>query len=452
MLFTIALASLPGPLNFTMLVVALPSIADDFGIGVGTSSWMLIAPMLASSSLQSIGGRLGDIFGYRRVFMSSMVGFCVVSAAAVAAPTFWLLVAARVLLVTFNGATQPNGGALVRVHLPTERRARGFGTVVAAFSTAATIGPLLGGVLVSTIGWRAVMAAGIPFTVAALVLAAKSVPPDPPQEHTAKQTLDVVGAVLLASTITSMVLPLTFLRSDVISLGQLPLAYLVLPVVLAAFVTWELRHPQPIVQPRLFASPTFRAAAGSESLVNVSFFPIAVVAAIYLQEVQHRSATLTGAVIAAGSVAMILFSPVGGRLADRYGRRVPSVLGRALVVAGLLPLLLIGNDTNPLIFALAMTIMSIGGGLSFAAVQSAAIESAPRRYSGMAAGVFATTSFLGGITGITASSVYLTGELDASQFRVIFVAFIVTAILAMAVASRIAAWPMSEDETAIQHA
>ena len=447
LLAAVCLATLPGPLSFTMIVVALPVIADSFHVSDSTASWLLIAPMLFSSTLQSIGGRLGDLLGYRRVMLAAMLGYALVTASAALAPSFWVLVGIRALQVTFGGAVAPNGGALVRLHLPAARRAGAYGTISAAISVAATGGPLLGGVLAGTLGWRAIFLTALPLSIAALVLMSRAAPPDSVRPAGVRPNFDGVGALLLAGSVASLIVPLTLLRIDVLTLAQLPLAYAALSLVIATFVWWELRHPDPLVQVRLFADRTYRSACVSETLANISLFPFAVVVSIFLQSVQQRSAALSGLVIAIGSVTMILFSPIGGRMADRRGRRLPALIGRALLLLGTAPLVLLTRDTHPAMQAICMAITSAGLGMSYPAMQAAAIESAPRRYAGMAAGVFSTTSFVGGVVGITAVSVYLRGDhLHVSQFRLIYAAFTVAAAFSFVVALRVAPWPRHVEE------
>lgn len=446
LLATVCLATLAGPLNFTMLVVALPQMAADFDISVTSASWILILPMLVSSTLQTVGGRLGDIFGYRRIFLGSIIGFVAVSFGAAVAPTFVAVVAMRMLQVTFGAATSPNGGALIRLYLPAATRAAAFGTLTATMSAAMTIGPIVAGVLASMTTWRTIFLVNLPIAAAAFLLGLRSVPHDMPQTREQRQPFDLVGAFLLFCSMLSLIVPLTLLRLGYISVTWLPPAYLVLSVVIAGFIRWELRQRAPLIEPRLFLGRTFRACCASDVFSNISQFPIAVVISIFVQTFLARSASTAGIVIAIGSVAMIVFSPIGGRLADRFGRRFPAMAGKVVMVVGALLLMLSDRESGLPLLVAGMAVLSVGGGLSFAAVQAAAIESAPKRYSGMAAGVFATTSFTGGIVGLTATSVYLAGDdLSASQFQLIFLVFAITALVSALIASRIEPWPQRDE-------
>jgi MFS family permease len=447
LLLTVGLGTLTGPWNFTMLIVALPDIADDFSISLATVSWVIILPMIASSSVQSIGGRLGDIIGYRRIFMVSLIGYTLITLAAAFAPSLWTLVVLRALQTTFGSATFPTGNALIRVNLPESQRASAYGVIGSAISFAMAGGPFIGGALTGLFGWRAIFIANLPFSIGALILLLLYIPNDtrPATGLRWQSRLDPAGILLLALSVISIVLPMTLVRDGYIPVIALPFAYVGAALVVAIFVRWEWRQVDPIVQVRLYLTRSFRAAAFGEMFMNSAGFPLTVVASIYLQEYLDQSVVISGLVIALGTIGMAASSPVGGRLADRYGRRMPLILGRSIMVAGLtLSLLLVGLSDNPWLFAVGMSIVFIGNGLSIPAGQAAAIESSPRDFSGMAAGVAATTAFLGGIVGITWTAIYLGENPMLSQFRLVFIIFAASAVAAILIATRVAPWPAAE--------
>lgn len=441
----ICLASVTGPMNFSMLSVALPSIADDLNVSVATGAWLFVIPSLASSSLQSIGGRLGDIFGYRRMFIVGALGFVIASVLTAAAPTFWALVMGRVLIMMGSSAMQPNTGALIRVHMPAARRTSAFGTMVASISLAFAAGPLIGGVLVATIGWRALFVVAVPFTMGAILLSLRWVPSDPP--HTGERgALDMVGAALWTLSVIAIVLPINLGGNGTLNPQLLPVVYLATGVLLIVFVAWELRQAEPVVQVRLFVTRTFRAATLSESFMNVTFYPISLALAVFMVNVQGRSATLVGVVLALGSTSSVLGSIIGGRLADRLGRRRPAMIGRCVAVLGTIPLLTLDHATSPFVLGLWLLTMSLGSGLALPPAQPAAVEATARRYSGMATGVFATSANLGGIIGIALTSVYLGDNPGLDAFRAIFILYVATSLLGAMITTRLEPWPTSEDD------
>jgi len=447
LLFTVGLGTLTGPWNFTMLIVALPDLADDFSISLATTSWVIIVPMIASSSIQSVGGRLGDILGYRRIFMVSLIGYTLITVAAAFAPSLWALVALRALQTTFGSATFPTGNALIRVNLPESRRASAYGAIGSAISFAIAGGPFIGGALTGLFGWRAIFIANLPFSIGALILLLLYIPNDTrPETGLRWQTrFDPVGILLLAASVISIVFPMALVRDGYFPALGLPFAYIGAALVVVIFFRWEWRQADPIVQVRLYLARSFRAAAFGEMFMNSAGFPLTVVASIYLQAYLDQSVVISGLVIALGTIGMAAASPLGGRIADRFGRRFPVILGRSIMVAGLLlSMLLVELSDNPWLFAVGMSIVFMGNGLAIPAGQAAAIESSPRDYSGMAAGVAATTAFMGGIVGITWTAIYLGEEPALRQFHLVFVIFTAAALTAILIATRVAPWPAAE--------
>lgn len=445
LLLTIGLSILTGPWNFTMLIVALPILADDLNVTLVTASWIIVIPMVASSSLQSIMGRLGDVVGYRRVLIFALIGYTVMTTIAIFAANFWFLVAARTLQVMFGSASFPNASALIRVNLPESRRASAYGIIGSAISIAITGGPFVGGALSDAFGWQAIFVANLPLSIAAAVLMFTQVPADRQTDRRRPKKLDIVGALLLLLTISSIVMPLAMAQDGLIRTSLLPFMYAGSLLITASFAFWEYRHSEPVIQVRLYLVRSFRSAAVSEMFMNFSGFPLTVVASVYLQALQGRSASSAGLVIALGTVGMAVMSPIGGRLADRLGRRTPIIIGRVVMLCGLVILVTtVSATTNPFIIALGMGLVFSGNGLALPPGQTAAIESAPREFSGMAAGVATTTAFLGGIMGVTWSSIYLGENPSVSNFEIVFLAFITASCLSILIASRIHPWPASE--------
>jgi DHA2 family methylenomycin A resistance protein-like MFS transporter len=379
--------------------------------------------------------------------MISLGGYTAITLAAAFAPSFALLIVLRTLQTTFGSATFPTGNALIRVNLPESQRASAYGVIGSAISFAIAGGPFIGGALTDLFGWRAIFLANLPFSIAALLLVLWKIPNDtrPPAEARWQSRFDPLGVLLLAAAVISIVLPMTLVRDGFVPLALLPFFYLGALALLAVFFRWEWRQPDPIVQVRLYLVRSFRAAAFGEMFMNSAGFPLTVVASIYLQAYLDQSVFVSGLVIAVGTIGMAASSPLGGRLADRFGRRVPLILGRAIMAGGLaLTLLLIAVSSNPWVFAAGMAVVFVGSGVAMPAGQAAAIESSPRDYSGMAAGVAATTAFMGGIVGITWTSIYLGENPSLAQFRLILAVFAAGAAIAILIATRVAPWPAAE--------
>lgn len=384
---TVALGITLAPLNSTMIAVAQPRIIQEFGVPVGSAGWLVTLYLIAMAAAGPLAGKLGDRLGRRAFFLGGLAVFGLASLAASLATSFPALLALRTLQAAGGAAAFPNGAALVREVVAPERRGSAMGLVGAAAGLAAALGPLVGGLLAQS-DWRAIFLANLPLCAAALAVGWWSVPvgrrrPGPP--------FDVPGALLL-----TLVLALT--AWSLIAWSREPLVRLALPAAALLgilFVRLEARHPDPVLDPRLFRHPAFAAANAGVALSNLAMYVTLLVLPL-LAGAAGREARV-GLELALLSGASVALAPLGGRLADELGRRRPAVLGYALLAAGLLPLAVAPDAAG--LRAAGLLVAGVGLGLSSAGVQAAATEAVPARVAGAAAGVFSTGRYLGSVLG-----------------------------------------------------
>ncbi|MEE8353440.1 MAG: MFS transporter, partial [Dehalococcoidales bacterium] len=393
---TVALGTMLAPLNSTMIAVALPRVVDAFDTTVASAAWLVTGYLVAMASLQPIAGKIGDRLGRRRLVLVGLALFGLVSLGAAVAPNLWLLLTFRGLQGMAGALVIPSGTALVRDVVPAERRARAFGLIGAAAGVAAALGPLLGGVLIEAAGWRAIFYVNLALVGPALLLARRWLPRDAPSGDSLR--IDAVGAVMLAVILGTFVWLLTSL-----STGISPVVPAVAgPAVVALAVVFairETRHPDPIIPPGLFRRRSFAAACGAIGLGNLAMYTLLLSVPLLLAGRSGASSSQTGLVLSSLSVPMILFAPVGGRLADRFGRRLPTSAGLALVVGGTLSPALIGAGIALPALIPSLALVGAGLGLSMPGLQTTAVESVASRQAGVAAGVFSTSRYLGSIVG-----------------------------------------------------
>ena len=181
-------------------------------------------------------------------------------------------------------------------------------------------------------------------------------------------------------------------------------------VLAVALIRWELRHPDPVFQPRFFAIRPFAAANAGISSSNLAFYTVLLATPILLTRHLDWSSLQVGLALALLSAPMVVFSPIGGRLADRYGRRLPSVAGCVVLTIGLLPLALAAG-LSPYALLPCLALMGAGVGLSTAGLQASAIEALDPSQAGVAAGLFSTSRYIGSFAG----SIALARLLDHGQ-------------------------------------
>ena len=434
MLIAVAFAALLAPLNSTMIAVALPDIVDSFDTSIGTASWLVTSYLLALAVIQPVAGKLGDRHGRRGFVLGGVAVFGLASLGGALAPSLSFLIAFRVLQAVSGAVVFPNGAGLIRDLVPADRRGRAFGIVAGLTALAAGLGPLLGGVLLLAGGWRAIFLVNLPVVGVALAIGWRAVPRRP--GVVPETAFDWLGAALLAAVLGGSALVVIEGRHAPAALAPGILVLVVLAVVLIA---WELRHPDPVFQPRFFAIRPFAAANAGISSSNLAFYMLLIATPILLTRHLGWSSLQVGLALALLSAPMAVFSPVGGRLADRYGRRLPSVAGCVLLTVGLLPFALTaGLSPHALLPCLAL--MGAGVGLSTAGLQASAVEAVGPAEAGVAAGLFSTSRYIGSFAG----SIALARLLDKGHglagfhavFLIAFAAAVVSVLVTMALPAR----------------
>ena len=426
--WTVALAGLLVPLNSTMIAVALPRLETDLDASARSVTWLVTGYLLAMASLQPVAGKLGDRVGRRPLMLGGLVWFGLASVGAAAADGLAMLVVFRLQQAVAGALLMPNATALVREVVPVERLGRSLGRAGAAIALGAAAGPPLGGLLLALGGWRSIFLVNVPLVLGALALGLWALPRAARSSRGAA-AFDRLGAVLLCATLVAGAWSLN-------GAGLSPRAASALAtgavVALALLVRIELRRPDPVLQPRLFARRAFSAAAAGVALSNLAMY----VALLALPALLARRAGFTGAttglLLATMSVASLVVTPLGGRLVDRAGSRAPAAAGLALLAAALVPLALRPDEIGAAAIAGCLLAAGAGTGLASSALQVAAVSAVGVGDSGVAAGVFSTSRYAGSIVG----AALLGGPLApaAHGFGVLFAVLVMAAAASAGVA------------------
>jgi EmrB/QacA subfamily drug resistance transporter len=429
----VALGTMLAPLNSTMIAVAIPHIVDEFQVDVAAAGWLVTAYLITMAAIQPVAGKLGDRFGRRRLIIGGLLAFGIASLGAAAAPGLEMVLLFR-LMQAFSGAVAfPNGVALLTEIIPRERRASSFGIVGAAASFAAAAGPPLGGLLLSGAGWRVLFFANVPVVMLALLLGWNSIPRTSGPRREQNSSFDLAGALLLFVGLGGLAGLLTQSRQGA-SLPLLAVGAFVLLFIFAIFVRYELAHRDPVVKLALFRSRAFTAACSANALSNLAMYVLLLAIPLLLAQRPGWTSGQTGLVLAVLFGVMILFSPVGGRIADRAGRRRPAVAGMTMLTLGVLPLLFAGTQISiPLLLA-GLALSGIGLGLSGASLQASAMDSVEAGDAGVAAGVYSTSRYFGSIVGSSLLAGLLGTTYSGEGFRAVFVMVASAAFLAVLLA------------------
>jgi EmrB/QacA subfamily drug resistance transporter len=393
------------PLNSTMLAVALPSVMGEFSFVPETVSSLVTLYLGAVTVALPASGSLGDRFGQRRVFLAGVLAFAASSLLAAAAPSFELLALARVLQAVSGALVSTTSVALVRAMSPPERRGAAFGLFDMLVSTSAAIGPFIGGVLVGAFGWRSLFVIAVPVALFAALMVGLVVRPDREVGAPAPtpRPIDGAGLILLAALLIALLAAIRAAGDG--GIGSLA-ALAVFPLLLL-FVRFELASDHPAVDPRLFTVRPFAAAVLGVLGATVVLHGAFILVPLLVEELLHGDARTAGLVLLAISAVGAVAAPIGGRLSDRYGRRLPVVAGSLCLTAGLIALWWFAADSSAAVIGILLGVVGLGLGLSGSPRQAAALDAIPGDRVGMAAGTYYTGRYLGGVLGASLAGAVL---------------------------------------------
>jgi MFS family permease len=417
----IALGNALVPLNSTMIVVALPAIARDGRADLASASWLITTYLIAMAALQPIGGRLGDRFGRQRLMLGALAYFGLVSIGAALADGLVALTFFRVQQAVAGAIVVPNGLGILR-HVAGDRAGMHFGIIGAVTNIAASVGPLVGGLLVP-IDWRLIFTLNIPLVALALVLAWPKVP----QEEThPRTTFDLPGVIALGLLLCGVAWVLTSFGRGIPDAATLALGAALIAGA-AAFVRYENAREDPAFPPGLFRVRAFSAANGAMCFSNLALYGTILGIPVLLADAE--STTLIGVALFALAAMGIVLGPIAGMLIDRFGARWPTVLGGLLIVLGALATGAVVTGERLMVLLPSLLVLGSGVAFAFPATRVGAIDTVAPSHAALASGVVSTSRYFGGMLGAIITSAILTAFAPGSRGPVLFAVLAVSGLL-----------------------
>ncbi|MGW1654304.1 MFS transporter [Streptomyces atratus] len=379
-------------LDASVVNVALPSMGSDLGGGMAGLQWVVDAYTIAFAALLLSTGAFSDRIGATRAYTAGIALFTLASVACGLAPNLPALIGFRVVQGIAAAVVLPTTLALVRqAYSDPAQRGRAVSLWAAGGTTAAALGPVAGGALTTAWDWRAIFFINLPVGLIALALTFRA-----PRSARRPAPLDLPGQL-------TAVLALAALAFAVIEHGTLALVALGVAVVsLAAFLRIESRHPHPVVPLGLFRNRTVVVAVTAGSALSVAFYGMIFVFSLFFQQVRDQSALAAGLMFLPMTGLLVVVNVLSGRLANRYGPRLPMLAGQLLSVGGLLLLLLVDTDTSPVLTSMLLVPLALGAGLALPPLTAAMMEAVPTGRAGVAAGVLNAARQVSGGLGVAA--------------------------------------------------
>jgi len=406
-------------LDNTIVNVALPSLQRDLHASVSGLQWTVDAYTLVLASLLMLSGSTADRLGRRRVFQTGLVVFSVGSLLCSVAPGLGWLVVFRMVQAVGGSMLNPVAMSIItNVFTDPKERARAIGVWGGVVGISLALGPIVGGALVDSVGWRSIFWINVPVGMAALLLTALFVP-ESRADHPRRP--DVVGQAL----VLVFLLTLTFgIIEGPVRGWTSPLiltCFIVAAAALISFIAYEGRRAEPLIDPRFFRSVPFSAATVIAVLAFAALGGSLFLNTLYLQNVRGFSPLKAGLITVPLALMTLVFAPVSGRIVGNRGTRIPlAIAGVAMTAAGLM-LVRLSNTTPIWWIIVTFLVFGLGFAMVNAPITNTAVSGMPRAQAGVAAAIASTSRQVGQSLGVAiVGSAVVSGM--AGQFSTHFAA------------------------------
>lgn len=399
-LASLSLSMLLASLGTSIANVALPTLAQVFGATFQEVQWVVLAYLLAITTLIVSVGRLGDIIGRRRLLLAGIFLFTTASLLCGAAPTLRLLIAARALQGLGAAIMLALTMAFVGETVPKAMTGRAMGLLGTMSAIGTALGPSLGGMLIAGLGWRAIFFINLPLGVLTLLLARRYLPSDRLGPKMDSAGFDYPGTLLLALSLAAYALAMTIGRG---SFGPLNMTLLVATFLGAGlFVRAEARSASPLLRLTMFRVPGLSAGLATSALVSTVIMATMVVGPFYLARALGLDTAMVGFVLSVGPLVVALSAVPAGRMADRFGAPRMTGVGLVGMAAGCLLLSLLPVTLGIPGYLAAIVVVTAGYALFQTANNTAVMSGISADQRGVISGMLNLSRNLGLITGAAA--------------------------------------------------
>lgn len=400
----VMLGSIMGPLDASIVNTVLPSITQFFHAEISIAQWVPTVYLLTISCLILLYGRLGDMLGYKRIFLYGLAAFTATSILCGLSQSIWMLISFRALQGLAAGMMMAVSFAIITAAFPPAERGKALGIGAIGIAVGLSAGPTLGGVIAEHLSWRYVFFINVPVGIAALFLAYRVIPQG---SRKAGGRLDLSGALAVLVFLLSLLLYANR-GQDWGWLSPEGLTLLAVALISGTSFIWiERTSAQPMLNLALFTSRVFSFANLSALLSFMATYALVFLTPFYLTFVLHYNILKVGWVMAAFPIAMLFVAPVSGAVSDRIGTRGLAFCGMSICALGLFLTSDLKASAGSLDVMWRLAIFGLGMGIFQSPNNSAVMGSVPAIHLGVASGVLAAMRNVGMVLGIAVTGAVL---------------------------------------------
>jgi EmrB/QacA subfamily drug resistance transporter len=412
-LASLSLSMLLSSLGTSIANVALPTLAQAFNASFQEVQWIVLAYLLAITTLIVSVGRLGDITGRRRLLLAGILLFTTASVLCGVAPTLWLLIAARTAQGLGAAVMMALTMAFVGETVPKEKTGSAMGLLGAMSAIGTALGPSLGGVLIAGFGWRTIFFVNVPLGILTFILSYRSLPADRKSPKTDRAGFDTIGTLLLALTLAAYALAMTLGRGH---FGPLNVTLLLAAIFgVGLFALAEARVTSPLIRLAMFRDSVLSASLAMSALVSTVIMATLVVGPFYLSRALGLDAAIVGLVMSVGPLAVALTGVPAGRIADRFGAQRMTIAGLVGMATGSFILFLLPAALGIPGYLAPLVVVTVGYALFQTANNTAVMTDVRADQRGVISGMLNLSRMLGLVTGASVMGAVFAFAADATD-------------------------------------
>ncbi|CUH94722.1 putative secreted protein [Propionispora sp. 2/2-37] len=385
--------------------IALPNIMAALNFNMDSVVWVSLGYMLPYGSILPLTGKLGDQFGAKLVYVLGMIIFTVASLLCGLATSSTAMIVFRIIQGVGAGMLLPNAMTIVAQTFEPHERGQALGIWSAMAAAGSAMGPTIGGYLIEFWNWRWVFFSVGPVCIISVIFALAVIPRS---SRSAGVSIDYLGAVFLITSISSLLVALNQGQKEGWESLYIFSLFYVAFVAFVIFLLVEFSVEKPMIDMRLFSDLTFSVANLVGFISFVGFYGGNFLLPFFLKSIMDYSSTTAGLMILPMTASMVIFSPIGGRLADRFGSRLPAVTGIMLIAFSLYLLDTISADYSNRDFFIRLSLFGMGLGLTMSPLTNCAVSTLPKNKIGVGSGIFNLAKIIGGSIGVVFAETLLT--------------------------------------------